>query len=180
MLSPPSTYSWQIPLGICSFHLPPDLYKFLIYFIPVVRLFSYSMAEVIGLASGLLAITLFTLNASSTLYQTAKSIHNYPQTILDLLTELGDFVTVLQNLQKTIEDNGIDLDELKGPLLSSGNACLDLKVAITKCTSHSSGGKTSFRDWTKMKFKGIGIAAFQDLIERYKSTIMVALCGANL
>ena len=138
------------------------------------------MAEAIGLASSLLAIALFTFNSCSTLYQTAKSIQNYPQTILDLITELGDFITVLQNLQKTIEDHGTDLEELKGPLLSCGNACQDLDVAITKCTLHSSGGKTSFRDWTKMKFRGNDIAAFQDLIARYKSTIMIALCGANL
>ena len=138
------------------------------------------MAEAVGLASSLLAIALFTFNSCSTLYQTAKSIQNYPQAILDLITELGDFITVLQNLQKTIEDHGTDLDELKGPLLSCGTACLDLEVAISKCMSHSSGGKTSFRDWTKMKFKGNEIVAFQDLIARYKSTIIVALCGANL
>jgi hypothetical protein len=60
------------------------------------------MAEAIGLASSLLAIALFTFNSCSTLYQTAKSIQNYPQTILDLITELGDFIAVLQ---KSAKDN---------------------------------------------------------------------------
>jgi hypothetical protein len=46
---------------------------------------------------------------------TAKIIQNYPQAILGLITELGDFITVLKNLQKTIEDHGTGFDELNPP-----------------------------------------------------------------
>ncbi|KAH9203539.1 hypothetical protein DL95DRAFT_529608 [Leptodontidium sp. 2 PMI_412] len=69
---------------------------------------------------------------------------------------------------------------LRLPLLRCGKACEDFEALIVKCTTHSGGSKTSFRDWAKLKYMGDDIVGFKNMLAGYKSTIMIALGDANM
>jgi len=138
------------------------------------------MVDPIGVTSGLLAITVFAFNSCTLLYQEVKSLRGTGKTIRDLEEELEALKGVLQNLKQSIDDDTPGLADLKLPLISCAEVCSDFQAAVTKCASHSGGARTSVRDWAKMRFMGDDIAGFKDLLARYKSTITIALCGANL
>jgi hypothetical protein len=140
----------------------------------------FRMAEPIGVTSGLLAITIAAFNSCTLLYQEVKAFRGTEKNIRDLQAELGALREVLQNLKQSITDNTPGLADLEAPLRSCAELCSDFQVVVTKCTLHSGGGRTSVRDWAKIRFLGDDISGFKDLLARYKSTITIALCGANL
>jgi len=69
---------------------------------------------------------------------------------------------------------------LKLPLLRCGKACKDFEVVIARCSAHSNGPRTSFRDWARLKYLGNDIAGFKNMLAAYKSTISIALGDANM
>jgi hypothetical protein len=138
------------------------------------------MADPISLASGLLTLATFALQSSKSLYQAVESFQNNPRTIRELKEELEALDGALQSLHETASNSNVDLTGLKLPLLRCGNACKDLEALINKCTTHSGGSRTSFRDWAKLKYMGDNIAGFRNMLAGYKSTINIALGGANL
>jgi hypothetical protein len=138
------------------------------------------MAEAIGLASGLLTLTLFAFQSSVSLHQVVDSFQNNKKTIRELKEELEALSGVLQSLQRAAVDNREDLSGLNLPLFRCGKACKDFEEVIIKCTAHSGGSRTSFRDWAKLKYMGDDIAGFKDMVAGYKSTVNIALAGANL
>ena len=139
------------------------------------------MAEPIGLASGLLTLAGFALQASIALYQTVQSFQFHPKQIRDLKDELEALGGVLGSLTETVTvTTDVDLSALDLPLLRCGNACKDFEQEIMKCSSRSGGSRTSFRDWAKLRYMGDNVDGFRQLLAGYKSTINIALTDANL
>ena len=138
------------------------------------------MAEAIGLASGLLALTVFAFQSSISLRKVVDSFQSNKKIIRELKEELEALSGVLQSLEQAAADNSEDLSSLNLPLLRCGKACKDFEEVIVKCTAHSGGSRTSFRDWAKLKYIGDDIAGFKDMLAGYKSTINIAFAGANL
>lgn len=139
------------------------------------------MAEPIGIASGLMALATFAFQSSVGLYQTVQSYQGLPKRVRDLNEELQSLNEVLGGLNETLgSDNGSKLNALERPLLRCGNACRDFEEEIRKCSTRSSGGRKSFRDWAKMRYMGQDIDGFRRMMAGYKSTIIIALTDANL
>lgn len=140
-----------------------------------------TMAEAIGLASGLLTLTTFAFKSSVALSDTVKSFQSHPKRVRELLDELETLSGALGSLTETtgaIDD--IDFTALKLPLLRCGTACEEFKREIIKCSSRSGESQTSFRDWAKLKYLGGDIDGFRQLLSGYSLTITVAVADANL
>ena len=141
----------------------------------------YPMAEPIGLAAGLLALATFAFQSSITLYKTVQSFQFHPKRVRDLEEELEALSGVLGSLTQTVgATTDVDLSALDLPLRRCGNACKEFEQEIMKCSSQSSGSRTSFRDWAKLRYMGDDIDGFRQLLAGYKSTINIALTDANL
>jgi len=138
------------------------------------------MAEPIGIASGLLALTIFAFNSSVALYQVVDSFQSNKRVVRELKEELKSLDDVLQSLREATANHQADLATLKLPLFRCGQACKDFEAVIAKCTAHSGGSKTSFRDWAKLTYMGDDIVGFKNMLAGYKSTISIALGDANL
>ncbi|RFU29622.1 hypothetical protein B7463_g6721, partial [Scytalidium lignicola] len=138
------------------------------------------MAEPIGVASGLLALAVFAFQSSRQLYQLVESFQNNQRAVRELREELEALSEVLQSVQETVASTDVDLATLKLPLLRCGKACKEFEAVIVTCAAHSSGSRTSFRDWAKLKYMGDGIVGFKNMLAGYKSTIMIALGNANI
>lgn len=138
------------------------------------------MAEPIGIASGLLALAAFAFQSSTQLYQLVQSFQSHQKDVRGIREELQDLNGVLRSLQETAASTDADLTTLKLPLLRCGKACKDFEAMIIRCTAHSSGSRTSFRDWAKLKYMGDNIGEFKTTLASYKSTISIALGNANM
>ena len=139
------------------------------------------MAEPIGMASGLLALATFAFQSSVKLYKTVDSFQIHPKRVRDLKDELEALSGVLSSLTETVSaTTDVDLTALDLPLLRCGNSCKEFEQEIMKCSSRSGGGRTSFRDWAKLRYMGDDIDGFRQLLAGYKSTINIALTDANL
>lgn len=138
------------------------------------------MADPVSTASGLLALTVFAFQSSKLLYQTVASFQSNQRTVRELREELQAFEGVLQSLLETVTKTDADLTALKLPLLRCGRACKDFEAVIVKCTAHSGGPRTSFRDWAKLQYMGDDIVEFKTMLAGYKSTICIALGDANM
>ncbi len=138
------------------------------------------MADPISLTSGLVALTAFAFQSSKTLYQVVQSFKSSRKAIRELREELEALDGVLQSLHQAAGDSDADLTGLELPVLRCGKACTDFEAMIVKCTAHSGGSRTSFRDWAKLTYMGDDIVGFKNMLAGYKSTISIALGGANL
>jgi len=138
------------------------------------------MAEAIGLASGLVTLAAFAFQASVALVKTVRSFQVHPKTVRDLAEELEALVSILGSLSETVSGTDVDLSGLNLPLLRCGKACQEFEAEIIKCSSRSGGGRTSFRDWAKIKYMGDDVDGFRQLVSGYKTTIIIALADANL
>ena len=139
------------------------------------------MAEPIGLVSGLVALVTFSIQASKSLYATIESFKNHPKNVRELGNELQSLSSVLEVLNETLNDStSADFALLELPLRRCGNACKEFDEVVLKCSERSDGSRTSFRDWVKIRYMDGDINGFKDTLAGYKSTISVALGGANL
>lgn len=138
------------------------------------------MADPISLASGVLALTTFSIQSTKALYEVVVSFRNNGRSIRELKEELEALEVVLQSLQNIQSDEQIDLSVLKLPLLRCGQACRDFADIIEKCTARSNKDKASFRDWVALTYRGKDIAGFRAVIGAYKSTIVIALADMNM
>jgi hypothetical protein len=138
------------------------------------------MADPISLASGLLALATFALESSKSLYQAVESFQNNRRTIRELREELEALDGVLQSLHQAAANSKDDLTGLKLPLFRCGKTCKEFEDVIIKCTAHSAGSRTSFRDWAKLMYMGDDIVGFKNMLAGYKSTISIALGDVNL
>lgn len=138
------------------------------------------MADPISVASGLLTLVMFGLKTSQSLYQTVKGYNSHQRNVRELREELETLTSVLEALSQAIADADSGFVALKIPVLRCGNACKDFEAIIIKCSEHSTGPRTSFRDWTRLRYLGDDITGFKNMLAGYKSTITIALCNANL
>jgi hypothetical protein len=58
------------------------------------------MAEAVGLASGLLSLTIFAYNTSKSLYEAVSSFKSQRKTIRDVQSDLCSLVTVLETIRE--------------------------------------------------------------------------------
>jgi hypothetical protein len=138
------------------------------------------MADSLSNASSLLALTLFAFKSSTVLYELVHSFRSNQRTVRELREEIEALKDVLQSLQETATSTDADLTTLKPPLLRCGKACKDFYAVILRCSAHSNGSRTSFRDWAKLKYLGDDIAGFKNMLAGYKSTIAIALGHENM
>lgn len=138
------------------------------------------MADPLSTASALLTLVVFAFQSSTTLYQVVESFQTNKKTIRELKEELEALTEVLKSLQEAVADSDVDFTALKLPLLRCGKACKDFEAVIIKCTAHSGGARTSFRDWAKLQYMGDDIDGFRNMLAGYKSTINIALGDANM
>lgn len=138
------------------------------------------MADPLSIASGILTLTVFAFESSRVLYQTVASLQHNQRTVRQLKEELEALSGALEALQETITNTDVDLSILRLPLLRCGKACEDFEALIVKCTAHSGGSKTSFRDWARLRYMGDDIVGFKNMLAGYKSTIIIALGDANM
>lgn len=73
----------------------------------------------------------------------------------------------------------VDLTVLELPLIQCGKACKEFQ-GLAHLTRSSNEAKPSGRDWAKLKYMRDGIIGFKDMLAGYKSTITIALGGANM
>ncbi|KAF4447926.1 putative pathogenicity protein CRX2 [Fusarium austroafricanum] len=140
------------------------------------------MAEVIGLLSGLLTLAGFAHKSVIKVKETVESFRSLPRQLRDLLSELADLSTVLQELcQAPQGDVAVDLSALKVTLEQCSRSCGEFERELKAFSSRSSPDRASFKDWAKLKYRGgDGIEGFRQQLIGYKSTIAVALSFANL
>jgi len=138
------------------------------------------MAGPVGIPFELLALATFAFTSSVSLYQAVESFQSNQRIVRELKEELEALNEVLQSLKETAANNCADLKGLNLPLFRCGKACKDLEAVIAKCTAHSGGSRTSFRDWVKLRYMGDDITGFKNMLAGYKSTISIALGDANL
>jgi cell division protein FtsB len=138
------------------------------------------MAEPISIASGILALSIFAFNSSVSLYQSVKSFQSNKREIRELKEELESLRDVIDSLRQLASKDDDQFKILCLPLLRCGQACKDFEEVIANCTKHSSGSRTSFRDWTKLQYVGSDITGFKNLLTGYKATISIAIGDINL
>ena len=139
------------------------------------------MADPIGIASGMLALSTFAFQSSIALYQTIQSFKAHSTRVRDVQQELNALSEVLGSLNEQVGATADDkLSVLSLPLLRCGKACKEFEQELLKCSSHSGGGRTSFRDWARLRYMGDNIDGFKQQLAGYKSTIIIALADANL
>ena len=138
------------------------------------------MADPISVTTAFLTLVGFALQSSTALYQTVRSFQTSRRSIRELKEELEALSGVLQSLHDVSETTDADFTSLKLPLLQCSKACTEFEVLIVKCTQHSGGSRSSFRDWAMLKYMGDDITAFKNTLSVYKSTIIIALGDSNL
>lgn len=142
---------------------------------------SSAMAEPIGIASGLVALTIFAFKSSVALHDTINSYQSHQQRVRDLVEETGALSGVLSSLAETVRATGdLDLSALELPLRRCGKACQEFEQEIKKCAPRSDGSIAQFRGWARLRYMGDDIDGFRHLLAGYKMTITIALTDANL
>lgn len=132
------------------------------------------------MASGLVDLATFALQASVALYKTVDSFNSHQERVRDFARETGALSGVLGSLTETISSTDLDLTALEVPLRRCGKACEEFEQEIHKCSQRSSGSRTSFRDWARLRYMGDDIDSFRRVLSGYKMTITIALSDANL
>ena len=139
------------------------------------------MAEVIGIASGLVGLGTAAYGGVVSLYELIQSFRYHPKLVRDLLQGLEELQGILQSLTETVKcDIGIDLSALELPLQRCINVCKDFEKEILKCSSQLGEDRTSFEDWAKLRYMDDDIDGFRRQLSGYQLTIGVALADANL
>ncbi|KAH0497915.1 hypothetical protein TgHK011_005197 [Trichoderma gracile] len=135
------------------------------------------------ITSGVFHILTGALESSKSLHETVQSFRNHERTIRELRSELESLIHVLESLRNIVasDENDPVVSMLKNPVLRCHQICQEFNAVILKCTRHSSGGsRTSFRDWTRIRYMGGDVRDFKDMLAGYKATIAVALGSLNM
>ncbi|KFY67900.1 hypothetical protein V496_01349 [Pseudogymnoascus sp. VKM F-4515 (FW-2607)] len=132
------------------------------------------------MASGLVDLATFALQASVTLYKTVESFNSHQERVRDFAREASALSGVLGSLTETITSTDLDLTALEVPLRRCGKACEEFEQEIHKCSQRSGGSRASFRDWARLRYMGDDIDSFRRVLSGYKMTITIALSDANL
>ncbi|KAL8696017.1 MAG: hypothetical protein Q9201_007864 [Fulgogasparrea decipioides] len=134
------------------------------------------MAEVIGLASGLLTLTVAAYKTSKSLYETVSSLQSQRKTIKDIQADLNSLVTVLEKVHEHIQSshNIKRLEPLRQPVDCCMTTYQEMHEMLDACIIHGTDSRNSVRDWLGMRCHE---KSFEDLKQRlfsYKSTLSIA------
>lgn len=134
------------------------------------------MAEAVGLASGILTLTVATYNTTKSLLEAVSSFQSQRKTIKDIEADLKSLHTVLGKIYEQIQrSHDIErLEPLREPLNCCKIACQEVHKMLDACTIHGTDGRNSVRDWLSMRYHE---KSFEDIKQRllsYKSTLSIA------
>jgi hypothetical protein len=139
------------------------------------------LAEAIGVASGVPALSSFAFKSTVTLLNTVQSFRGHPKRVQDLIDELQALKDVLTPLKETVSaTKDGSLAALDLPLLRCGESCRDFEREIVKYSSRTQGDRSSFRGWARLRYMGEDVDGFKRQLSGYKLTITVALTDASL
>ncbi|RYC79246.1 hypothetical protein BFJ63_vAg17873, partial [Fusarium oxysporum f. sp. narcissi] len=139
------------------------------------------MADGLSVASSVIALVAFAFKSSTVLYTTIRDFQSQDKNARALKNELADLRGVLQSLAETVDNNDdINFDALKLPLLRCGKTCEEYGDLIARCTKHSSSSRPSLRDWVNQQYLKGDITDIREMLAGYKSTINIALANANM
>lgn len=140
------------------------------------------MADPLSATSAIIGLVPVSFQAAKALRDTIRGIKNHPKQIRSLLEELDGLVVVLEELEYILRTPGeMNLNLLEAPLKRCDCACKEFARALQDCRGRSSGGdRSDFAGWLKIQWRGSDINEFKDTLASYKSTIAIAIAGANL
>ena len=138
------------------------------------------MDRVIGLSSGFGSLVSLTVESSTALCRTIKSLQNKETAVLELRNEAEDLDSVLRTLEGSMENMVAEVEILRQPLTRCQNTCRDFKRLINESTKHSTEERTSIWDWLRLRYMGEDIKGFKSMLAGYKSTITIALMFNNM
>ncbi|KAM0428962.1 hypothetical protein ACHAPT_006765 [Fusarium lateritium] len=142
----------------------------------------------LGTVSAAMALTTTTIQGVRALASALDRIKEAPQTITNIKVELHNVQSIIENLQAALQqgDRKLILDGLvKGSIEATLKTCSDscerFHTEVEKLLEHSSKSGLSLRGKLTVGIFARGrITAFIDELEAHKSTINLALNGANL
>jgi hypothetical protein len=139
------------------------------------------MAEVIGVASGLVALISFALQSSVALFETLSSFKSRTNGTRGLEEGLETLTATLRSLTGYMEGSTeVYLSALRLPLLRCGSACEEFKSELLRLSALSRDDQPNFRDWAKLQYMGEDINGFREMLASYTSTFAIALTDAQL
>ncbi|KAF2458146.1 hypothetical protein BDY21DRAFT_371041 [Lineolata rhizophorae] len=143
------------------------------------------MAEALGITASVIAVAGLAYSSSQKLYQSLSDLHEAPETISGLKTDVGTLSDTIHSLKQKLNDEVSDdslsdeqkanLTQIQPALKACCDACNQFQDKIKKLTSHSKDGTISRRDKAKLLFEKAKIGAFQSQLNSYKSTLAIAL-----
>ncbi|CZR37693.1 uncharacterized protein FPRO_07116 [Fusarium proliferatum ET1] len=139
------------------------------------------MADCLGITSSIVSLVGFALKSCNALYTTIRDFQSQDKNARALKNELADLRGVLQSLAETVHNNNdINFNALKLPLLRCGKTCEEYGDLIARCTKYSSLSRPSLRDWVNQQYLKGDITDIREMLAGYKFTISVALATANI
>jgi hypothetical protein len=140
------------------------------------------MADPLSLSSAIVGLVPISYQAAKALRDTIESFKKHPRQLRELLDELKDLVNLLEELDSILHSPGdVNFNLLEAPLKRCNSACKEFEQALNTCKGRNDGGtKSDFGGWLKIQWKGTDINEFKNTLAGYKSTIAIAIAGANL
>jgi hypothetical protein len=136
------------------------------------------MADPFSISAGVITVVTAALQSSKSLYETVQSFRHHDRTVRGLLEEVAALVNVLESLKDAIDSNNSIISLLENPVRQCSQICREFEELLLKCSS--SGPRTSFRGWAKMKYMAGDIRNFTDTLAVYKSTIAIVLGSVTM
>lgn len=134
------------------------------------------MAEVVGLASGLLTLTTAAYQTSKALHEAISSFRSQRKAIKDFETDLRSLVAVLDQIRGRVQvaHDDVRLEALRLPTYYCMQTCQEMREMIDACTTHTIDAQRSVQDWLKMQIRGKSYEEMKQRLSSYKSTLSIA------
>ncbi|PIA82978.1 hypothetical protein CB0940_12194 [Cercospora beticola] len=140
------------------------------------------MSDPLSAATAVIGLVPISFQAARALRDTIQSFKNHPRQLRGLFDELEDLINVLGELKSIVHAVGEpSFVLLEAPLRRCDAACKEFTKALQDCDRSDQGEfKSTFTGWLKIRWRGSDINEFKDTLAGYKSTIAIAIAGANL
>lgn len=140
------------------------------------------MAEAVGTASGVLALTVFAFKASKSLFEAVSSFTSQRRTIQDIQTDLGALVAVFDLIIQQAQGSGNEskLEPLREPVKCCTKSCQEMQEMLDACTKHAKDGRDSVRDWLHMRYHEKNLEDIKQQLASYKSTLSITFASINM
>jgi hypothetical protein len=113
------------------------------------------MAEVVGLASGILTLVVFAFDTSKLLYEAVSSFKSQRKAVKDFQTDLESLLIILSSIREQAQRSSevARLEPLRVPLDCCAIIRAEIREMLGACTVHSKEGRDSIRDGLNMRYK---------------------------